>query len=87
MYDILVMCLLKAINKWDPHYTDKVRETVNVIDRKFPSRKQFTARQLSSELGFNGTSIARMLARPGFPEPTAAVRLPEGLPRPVNNPP
>ena len=86
MYDILVMCLLRAINKWDPYYTDKVRKVVNAIDIKFPSRKQFTAFQLSSELGFNGTSIARMLACRGFPEPTAAVRLPEGLPRRVSHP-
>ena len=74
MYDILVMCLLRAINKWDPYYTDKVRKVVNAIDIKFPSRKQFTAFQLSSELGFNGTSIVRMLAHRGFPEPTAAAR-------------
>ena len=83
MYDILVMCLLRAINKWDPYYTDKVRKVVNAIDIKFPSRKQFTAFQLSSELGFNGTSIARMHVRRGFPEPTADVWLPEGPSRPV----
>ena len=67
------------------HYAEKVRQTVNVIDRKFPSRKQFTAKQLSSELGFNGTSIARMHVRRGFPEPTADVWLPEGPSRPVRN--
>ena len=65
------------------HYAEKVRQTVNVIDRKFPSRKQFTAKQLSSELGFNGTSIARMYVRRGFPEPTATAWLPEGPSRPV----
>lgn len=50
-----------------PYYTDKVRKVVNVIDSKFPSRKQFTAFQLNSELGSNGTSIARLHARRGFP--------------------
>ena len=80
------MCLLRAINKWNPNYTDGVRKVVDVIDEQFPPRKQFTAQQLNSTLGFDGTRIIRMLARRGFPEPTVPVRLPEGLPRPVSNP-
>jgi hypothetical protein len=67
IYDILVMCLLRAINKWDPYYTDKVRKVVDVISDRFP-QKQFTAFQLNSELGFDGTRIARMLARRKFLE-------------------
>lgn len=66
VYDILVMCLLRAINKWDPHYTDGVRKVVDVIEQQFPPRKQFTAHQLNSSLGFDGTRIIRMLARRGL---------------------
>lgn len=89
VYDILVMCLLKAINKWNPYYTDGVRKVVDVIDTCFPSRKQFTAYQLNTALngalGFDGTSVVRMLARRGLRAGLAqSEAAPGGFRRPVH---
>ncbi len=71
VYDILVMCLLRALQKYDPFYHKKVQQVVDIIERKFPCPKQFTAYELNSELEFNGTGIARLLARHGFLEARA----------------
>lgn len=85
MYDVLVMCILKAIHKWNPYYTDGVRKVVDVIDTCFPSRKQFTAYQLNTALngalGFDGTRIMGLLARRGFcRRPAACTTAPDGFP-------
>jgi hypothetical protein len=89
VYDILVMCLLKAINKWDPYYTNGVRKVIDVIDTCFPIRKQFTAYQLNTALngalGFDGTSLIRMLARRGLRAGLAqSEAAPGGFRRPVH---
>lgn len=72
IYDILVMCLLKAIDKWDPYYTDKVRKVIDAINEHFPKRQQFTAYLLNTAgdntLDFDSSSILHMLARRGFLE-------------------
>lgn len=66
VYDVLVVCLLRAIQKWDPKYSEKVQEVIAVIDTKLKHLPQFTAYQLNSQLQFNGSSIARMLVSRGF---------------------
>jgi hypothetical protein len=77
VYDILVLCLLKAINRWDPYYVDKVRQVVEIINGSNLLRyKQFSAFQISSECAFDATGVCRVLARRGYLEKVFDTRRP-----------
>jgi hypothetical protein len=51
VYDQLMMCLVRAIKKYDPYYSDKVKATVAVLTGPFEDRAKFTAKEVSAELG------------------------------------
>jgi hypothetical protein len=57
--------LLRAIRKYDPGYSEKVKLIVEVIDEKLGDRKQFCVADLGRHLEFNATSHLRMLVRRG----------------------
>ena len=70
IYDILVLCLMRAIDRYDPTYTDKIRKVNQVINESFPKRRgkaiEFTADEITARLGFDCTGYIRLLVRKGF---------------------
>jgi hypothetical protein len=70
VYDALMEQLIRAIHKYDPHYTDKVREVAGVIDNAFLSKqKYFTVADVNRYLEFDSNRYIRMLCRVGFLTP------------------
>jgi hypothetical protein len=69
IYDTLVLCLMRAVKKYDPFYTDKVKRVCNAIDKRFPNksraskRAEFTTDELSKQLGFDCVGCLRLLVR------------------------
>ena len=67
IYDTLVFCMIKALNKYDPCYTDKVKLICEVISAlplsrfKARSLKEFDADSISEAVGFNSSVYLRML--------------------------
>ena len=69
VYNVLVSCLIRALGQYDPHYTDKVQETTDAIERLIsPSVPMVTSKQISAEAGINAARICRMLTRRGHLE-------------------
>jgi len=66
IYDVLMMQLVRAIQKYDPSYTDKVRVVAEKIEDAF--QKQFTILELNGRLDFDGNRYVRLLCRRGFLE-------------------
>jgi hypothetical protein len=66
IYDILMEQLLRAIQKYDPAYTDKVRLVAEDINAVFKERGQFTVAQLNNHLEFDCNRSVRMFGRRGF---------------------
>ena len=65
IYDVLALCLLRAIRRYDPHYTDRIKRVVEVIDETV-SAQVLTAAYVSRRVGFNSFGCLRLLARHGF---------------------
>lgn len=70
IYDTLVMCLMRAIRKYDPHYTSKVRVLCEAVDARFPRKRrstepEFSEPEVSAALGTDSLSHIRMLVRRG----------------------
>lgn len=69
IYDILVMCLIRAIKKYDPFYTDKVKKVCNAIDKRLSKKSrrgkqpEFSAEDISKQLDFDCLSCIRLLVR------------------------
>ena len=61
-----MMQLVRAIQKYDPSYTDKVRVVAEKIEDAF--QKQFTILELNDCLDFDGNRYIRMFCRRGFLE-------------------
>jgi len=66
IYDVLMMQLVRAIQKYDPSYTDEVRVVAEKIEDAF--QKQFTILELNGRLDFDGNRYVRLLCRRGFLE-------------------
>ena len=62
IYDAMVMCFLRACRRYDPLYTDKVRQVCEVLDGK-TFFQQFTADAVSSVVGFDAVGCIRLLVR------------------------
>ena len=65
IYDVLVRCLLRAVRRYDPHYTDRIKHVVEVINEEFPEQA-LTAAHVSGRVGFNSFGCLRLLTRHGF---------------------
>src|SRR5690348_5325284 len=52
IYDVLMEQLIAAINYYDPDYTRKVKEVVEVLEREFAA-KQFTVADVGRHLEFD----------------------------------
>jgi hypothetical protein len=70
IYDTLVMCLMRAIRKYDPHYTSKVKVLCEAVDAGYPRKKRaqepvFSEPEITLAVGFDSLSYLRMLVRRG----------------------
>ena len=67
VYDVLMEQLIRAVHKYDPHYTDKVRLVAEAINHDTLSKQaNFSAADLNRILEFDCTLYLRMLCRRGF---------------------
>ena len=62
IYDVLIEQLLRAIRKFDPHYKQKLKQIVEMIDEKFAQRK-FTLAAINRHLEFDAVGHLRLLVR------------------------
>jgi hypothetical protein len=66
LYDQLMMCLVKAIKKYDPYYSNKVKATVAVLDGALRDQKKFTISDVTKHLGYESATYLRVLVKRGF---------------------
>jgi len=72
IYDVLMEQLLKAAQKYDPLYSEKVGRVVEILNNEGLVGKAFTIHELNQHLDFDGARFVRVLCRHGFLEPVAA---------------
>lgn len=63
VYNILVGCLVRAVDKYDPRYVEKVKLAVEAIEKM--RNRCFTSKQVSEDAEFNCARICLMLVRRG----------------------
>jgi hypothetical protein len=66
IYDVLMEQFLRAAAKYDPHYTDKVKDVVEVIDRALSKSAFFRSADVDRHLQYAGHRYLRLLCRRGF---------------------
>jgi len=66
IYDVLMEHLLAAAAKYDPHYTDKIKQVVGVIEHALSGIAEFFAADVDRHLQFNCHRHLRLLCRRGF---------------------
>jgi hypothetical protein len=66
IYDVLMEQFLKAAAKYDPRYTEKLKQIVEVIDDALSGSRLFRAVDLDRHLEFGGDRYLRLLCRRGF---------------------
>ena len=66
VYDILMVQLVRAINQYDPTYTDKVKRVVEIINNGLSKRAQFSANDVNVYLDIDCGRYIRMLCRRGL---------------------
>jgi hypothetical protein len=69
IYDVLMSQLIRAIAKYDPKYTEKVRLVVEAIDGKLSDSKQLRLAELNKYVDFDCDRYIRLLCRRGFLTP------------------
>lgn len=72
VYDSLQLCLLRAVNKYDPFYVDKLKKVCEAIDAKCKGKQrrigtapEFAGRDISEKLGMDCNSFLRKLVKRG----------------------
>lgn len=70
IYDSLLMCLMRAVQKYDPKYVEKLRKVCEIITikckgkpRKIGTIPEFTATEIASKLGKDGEEINSYLRK------------------------
>ena len=66
VYDVLMEQLVRAVNQYDPFYTDKVKRIVEIINNGLSKRAQFTAAEVGVYMDADCSRYIRMLCRRGF---------------------
>jgi hypothetical protein len=66
IYDVLMEQLLKAAAKYDPRYTEKLKQVVEVIDDALSRSRLFRSSDVDQYLEFGGDRYLRLLCRRGF---------------------
>ena len=64
IYDVLTVCLIRAIQKYDPDYTRKVSNVIDLVSKKVTGNVVFTSATLDPDDDL--TSYLRLLARYGY---------------------
>jgi hypothetical protein len=67
VYDVLVLCFLRACRRYDPHYTDKVKQVCEVFNAQ-KIRKQLNPAEVSALVGFDASRHVRLLVGKGYLE-------------------
>jgi hypothetical protein len=72
IYDSLLMCLMRAVKKYDPRYVEKLRNVCEAIDSKCKGKHkkvgtvpEFTAYDIASKVGTDVNSYLRKLVKRG----------------------
>jgi hypothetical protein len=63
IFTVLANRLLRAIRKFDPHYNQKLKQIVEMIDEKFAGK--FSVAVVNRHLEFDGVGHLRLLVRRG----------------------
>ena len=71
IYDVLMEQFLKAIKKYDPDYSHKVKLVIEKINEVFSNAKSFAAAELNDYLDFDCDRHLRMLCRRGYLQTSA----------------
>jgi hypothetical protein len=66
VYNVLMEQLVRAINQYDPFYTDKVKRIVEIIINELSKRAQFSCADVNLHLGADCHRYIRLLCRRGF---------------------
>jgi len=66
VYDVLMEQLVRAINQYDPMYTEKVKLVVEAINHELSKRTQFATIDVNRYLEFDCSRHIRLLCRRGF---------------------
>jgi hypothetical protein len=64
--DVLMSQLIRAIAKYDPKYTEKVKKVVETIDEKLSEIKQIQLAEVNQHVGFDSHRYIRLLCRRGY---------------------
>ena len=68
IYDVLMEQLIEAINYYDPLYTQKVKQVVEVVERELSEKQQFAVADVNRHVEFDCNRHMRLLCRRGFLE-------------------
>jgi hypothetical protein len=68
VYDIMVMCFLKATNKYDPFYHTKIKNVSEYLNKTLKAKVIIDVSTVTSTLGFNTSGCLKWLSRKGFIE-------------------
>lgn len=77
VYDVLMEQLVRAINQYDPTYTEKVKLVVEAIDNELSKRTQFAVIDVNRYLEFDCSRHMRLLCRRRFLTPHGKTGLEE----------
>jgi hypothetical protein len=70
VYDIMVMCFLKASKKYDPFYHTKIKQVSEYLNEELNKKAQIDVSDISIKMGFIASGCLKWLARKGFLEAT-----------------
>jgi hypothetical protein len=71
IYDVLMSQLIRAIAKYDPEYTEKVRQVVEAVDEKLSEFGQLRLVDVNRHVDFDCHRYLRLLCRRGYLTPAA----------------
>lgn len=73
IYDSLLICLIRAIKKYDPRYVEKLKKACDIIDglckgksRRTGTIPEFAGRDVSAKMGMDCNSYLRKLVKRGY---------------------
>lgn len=73
IYDSLLMCLIRAINKYDPYYVDKLKRVCEAINVKCKGKQrragtvpEFSGQDVTGKLDMDCNSYLRKLVKRGY---------------------
>jgi sigma-70-like protein len=69
VYDIMVMCFLKAIKKYDPFYHLKIKQVSEHLNKYLTKKSQIDVNSITDIVKFNSAGCLKWLSRKGFITP------------------